>query len=107
ITGASTGIGKWFAEGFAEMGSNVVVTSENIVECKRVVETIKQSGGTAIASYLDVTKTETIHETLDKTVSEFGKVDILVNNAGLVGREKAFNIDQNFFDSMFDVNVRG
>jgi NAD(P)-dependent dehydrogenase (short-subunit alcohol dehydrogenase family) len=43
-----------------------------------------------------------------KAETEFGKVDVLVNNAGITGMMKPIEeIDEAFFDSLFDTHVKG
>lgn len=107
ITGAGRGLGEWMSNGFAEAGSHVVVTSENMAECQAVAKKIQDNNGSAIAHRMDVTHLENISETLTRVLDKYGKVDILINNAGYVGKRKTLEVDEPFFDNMNDVNVKG
>lgn len=80
VTGASRGIGRAIAEGFAAQGATVVGTATS------------EKGATAISEYLagkgkgmvlDVSKQESIDAVLEAIKNEFGDVAILVNNAGI------------------------
>ena len=50
ITGASRGLGKAMAEGFAEEGAKIIVSSRKLDACEAVAGSIKARGGDAIAS---------------------------------------------------------
>ena len=82
ITGASSGLGRQMAEGFARQGANLVLLArrvEKLEEAKRELETF---GVRVLAIKCDVTKTEDIDNAALITENLFGKVDILINNAG-------------------------
>ena len=82
ITGASSGLGKQMAKGFAEAGANLVLLArreERLITLKEELETL---GIKALAIKCDVTSTDNINEAASKAKAEFGKVDILVNCAG-------------------------
>ena len=84
ITGASSGLGKQMARGFAEQGADLVILArrlERLEELKAELE--KEYEGIKILPVkCDVTSTEDIDAAAAKAKEEFGKVDILVNCAG-------------------------
>jgi NAD(P)-dependent dehydrogenase (short-subunit alcohol dehydrogenase family) len=82
ITGASKGIGRAIAVGFAQAGAKVVVASRTEVDIENTASIIQKTGGKALAVPADVTNTGQIENLLSKTLESFKKVDILVNNAG-------------------------
>lgn len=81
VTGASRGIGRSIAEWYAEAGAKVVLASRKQDALDEVAAAINQNGGEAMGIAAHTGKKETLHELVEKTVSEYGKVDILVNNA--------------------------
>ena len=86
VTGASYGIGYAIAELYVQEGANVVMTARGQDSLDKAVEKIRekaQHGNRVIGIAGDVASTEVAKMTIEKTVSEFGKVDILVNNAGV------------------------
>jgi NAD(P)-dependent dehydrogenase (short-subunit alcohol dehydrogenase family) len=90
VTGASRGIGKAIAIGFAKEGADVVVAARTELENEKfpgtiykTVEEIKVFGRRGLPIKCDVTDESSINEMLKKTIAEFGRIDILVNNAGV------------------------
>lgn len=82
VTGASRGIGRAIATGFAESGADVAVAARNEDDLEILVKEINGLGRKAIAVPTDVTDRAAIQNLVDRTVEEFGQLDILVNNAG-------------------------
>ena len=90
VTGASRGIGKAIAIGFAKEGADVVVAARTELENEKLsgtihktVEEIKVFGRRALPIRCDVTDENSVNEMVKKTIAEFGRIDILVNNAGV------------------------
>lgn len=90
VTGASRGIGKAIAIGFAQEGADVVVAARTELENEKLpgtihktVEEIKVFGRRALPIRCDVTDENSVNEMVKKTIAEFGRIDILVNNAGV------------------------
>ncbi len=82
ITGASSGLGKQMAKGFANAGANLVILArrfDRLQELKRELEPI---GVRVLPIMCDVTSTDDINNAAAIAEEVFGKVDILVNCAG-------------------------
>jgi 3-oxoacyl-[acyl-carrier protein] reductase len=110
ITGAGQGIGRIYAERFAEEGAAVVVADLNGTKAKDVAEGITSAGGRAMASTTDVSDSESVKSLVDTTVEEFGQIDILVNNAAIFStlKMKPFEeISGDEWDTLFAVNAKG
>ena len=108
ITGAGRGIGAAMAERMAQEGANVVVT--DVLDTKRTVEAITESGGSAIGISVDVTSDDNLAAMVEATEKAFGSLDILVNNASIFAalQPKPFmQIDNDEFDKVMTVNARG
>lgn len=92
ITGGSKGIGAATARLFAEEGSKVVVVAQDRGGIDRMVEEIKDSGGTIFGMQADVRNSEQVNGMVAQVIEEFGGVDILINNAGILS--KKYFLDQ-------------
>lgn len=82
VTGASRGIGRSIALGFAEAGADVAVAARSESDLETLVKEIDGMGRRAIAVPTDVTDRDQIQNLIDRTVAELGGLHILVNNAG-------------------------
>ncbi len=109
ITGSGGGIGKAIAKKFAEEGACVILNdmnAERLAEAKE--EFVKQFGKDVVAAdILDVTKDDTILQTLDTSSLAFGGVDIVVNNAGLSISKSIEDHQEKDWDLLYDVLVKG
>ena len=83
ITGASKGIGKGIAIRYAQEGAAVVVVSRSMDALSAIADEIRKSGGRALALPVDVRRSDSVQEVVDKAVQKYGKLDIMVNNAGV------------------------
>ena len=116
VTGAGGGLGRAHAMLLAREGASVVVndlggardgTGSSNTMAQKVVEEIRAEGGQAIANYGSVTNRDDAIAMVEDTVSAFGKIDILIANAGLL-RDKSFkNMDDEMWDVVMDVHLRG
>lgn len=82
ITGASRGIGKALATGYAEAGAAIACAARSRELLDNTAAEILRNGGDAIAIPTDVTREPEVKQMLEKTVAHFGKLDIVVLNAG-------------------------
>lgn len=108
ITGASQGIGRAYAEGFAAAGAAVVAM--DLASCDETVASIRARGGDAVAIGGDVTNAADAQAAVALAVERLGRLDILLNNAAFYGgiRLAAFDdIDESLFDKALAVNVKG
>ena len=115
VTGASRGIGKALAVGFAREGAKVVACARTVQpgsgtaagSLEETVSQITQAGGTAVAVPCDVSQVEDVKALVDMTLTDVGPVDVLINNAGvgISGPIAKFSVQD--FDTVMAVNVRG
>lgn len=82
VTGASRGIGKAIAIGYAASGASVCCVARTKSDLARTVDDIRRNGGNATAVRADVTDYESVVRAFDAAASQFGGVDIVVVNAG-------------------------
>ena len=82
VTGASRGIGRAIALGFARAGADVAVAARNEADLQELAAEIGSLGRRAVAVPTDVTDRGQIQTLIDRTSQELGGLDVLVNNAG-------------------------
>ena len=83
VTGASQGIGREIALTFAEENANVALAarSDGIYETAEMIGEDTQT----LAIKTDVTDEDSVADSIQATVDEFGGLDCVVNNAGISG----------------------
>ena len=107
VTGGGDGIGKACSELLAAAGASVVVSDLNVAKAQAVADGIARNGGSATGVGCNVADPEDLQKLVDAAVDKFGTVNILVNNAGIGGggRENPFNIDENYIERVYRINV--
>ena len=105
VTGASSGIGKATALGFAREGARVALLARREEVLKELVSAIEAEGGEAVAVAGDVTRADDRVRAINDTVSAFGGLDVLVNAAGIIGFGTIENTTLDAWQDMFDINV--
>lgn len=106
ITGSASGMGRAEALRYAEEGAKVVVADMNIEGAQEVVQEIIENGYQALAIKADITKTEDIHNMVDKTKEVFGSIDILVNNAGIFDKyQTSLDTDLDKWNFLLNINL--
>jgi NAD(P)-dependent dehydrogenase (short-subunit alcohol dehydrogenase family) len=82
VTGASRGIGKAIALGFAEAGADVALAARDVAALEQVRAEIEALGRKAVVIPTDVMDPDSIAAMVATTIEQLGAVDVLVNNAG-------------------------
>lgn len=107
ITGGTSGIGQATALLFAKEGAKVVITGRSAERGAATVEKIRQDFGRALFFQADVRYADQCRATVERTVSEFGRLDILFNNAGLFYAHDVLECSEQEWDLQMDVNLKG
>ncbi len=82
VTGASSGLGRQMAIGFAKQGADLAILARRVQKLEQVAEEIRAFGVKCLPIQCDVTVTDAVNSAAEKVIEFYGKVDILVNNAG-------------------------
>lgn len=109
LTGASKGMGKAMAEGLAEHGAKVVISSRKQDQCDAVAAQINETygAGTATAIACNIGYKEQLQALVDATHAQVGKIDILVGNAGVNPFYGPMSeIPDSAFDKIMSSNVK-
>ncbi|MBI1735345.1 MAG: SDR family oxidoreductase [Candidatus Rokubacteria bacterium] len=116
VTGAGRGIGRGIAIAFARAGAKVVVndlgTSIDGVgaasgPADQVVAEIRQAGGEALANYGSVADYAQGAAMVEQAVTAWGRIDILVNVAGNLRDRMLFNMNEDDWDAVIGVHLKG
>jgi NAD(P)-dependent dehydrogenase (short-subunit alcohol dehydrogenase family) len=106
VTGASSGLGKRFAQVLARQGASVALTGRRLERLKTLAEEIIAEGGKAAPLVLDVTDADQLLAVVGKAEDALGPVDILVNNAGIPDAQRATKMEVALIDQVLDTNLR-
>ncbi len=107
VTGAGRNLGKSIALSLAEAGADVAVTSRTLSEIQITEQEIRKKGRKALAIPMDVTELNQVERTIQKIVSDFGRIDILVNNAATRSFKSILEISEGEWRGVIDTNLTG
>ena len=108
ITGAGRGIGRDIALGFGADGANVCVNfAHSAAGAEQTVKEIEACGGKAISCKADISDSSAVNEMVSAVIDAFGSIDILVNNAGLSIDGAFLEMQEQDWDRVFEVNLKG
>src|SRR6476469_8503936 len=104
ITGGNSGIGLATAKQFVNEGAYVFITGRREAE---LAAAKKQIGKNATAIQGDVSNLADLDRLFAQIKKEKGKIDIVFANAGIARYAPLRAITEDFFDSIFNINVKG
>jgi 3-oxoacyl-[acyl-carrier protein] reductase len=108
VTGGSIGIGTSIALAVAKAGANVALNyRKHADEANAVVAEIEKMGRKGLAIQADVSSFDAAREMVKKVVEEFGSIDILVCNAGINRDATVWNMTEEQWDQVLDINLKG
>ncbi len=107
VTGGAHGIGAGIVAVLAREGARVAVTDIDEAGAQASAERVAANGGEAIGLRHDVTSADSCADIVARTREAFGRVDALVNNAGISQRIAFIELDEQAWDRMIDVNLKG
>jgi glucose 1-dehydrogenase len=108
VTGSSSGIGQAIAIRLASEGASVVVNYRGHPEGANETKTkAEAAGGKAIIVQGDVSKLSDTQNLIDQAWKQFGRCDILVNNAGIEKRADFWDVTEQDYDTVLNVNLKG
>lgn len=107
VTGGCRGIGRAIAERLATEGARVVILDIESVAGQAASEALQAKGHDVSFATVDITRTEQVEATVGDTVDRHGPIHVLVNNAALVRSTTIESSDDEAFEAIFSVNVRG
>ncbi|RCH69662.1 SDR family NAD(P)-dependent oxidoreductase [Streptomyces sp. SDr-06] len=116
VTGAGRGLGRAHALAFAEQGARVVVNDLGVGldgaggsggPAQAVVDEIRAAGGEAVAHDGDIATTRGAASLVTTALESFGALHTLVNNAGFLRDRMLVNLDEDDWDAVMRVHLKG
>ncbi|MGI5152624.1 SDR family NAD(P)-dependent oxidoreductase [Plantactinospora sp. CA-294935] len=116
VTGAGSGMGRAFAQRFAEEGMRVVAADVQADALDRAVAELTADGHQVIGVRTDVSDPAAVRDLAARAVDAFGKVHVICNNAGVEGyldgaiweatdRDWAWTVGVNFWSVVHGVRT--
>ncbi|WP_086724750.1 SDR family oxidoreductase [Streptomyces sp. NRRL B-24085] len=116
VTGAGRGLGRAHALAFAAEGARVVVndlgvgldgTPDPDSPAFLVAEEIRAAGGEAVAHGGDIATSDGAASLVRAALEAYGRLDTLVNNAGFLRDRMLVNLDEDDWDAVLRVHLKG
>lgn len=107
VSGGSRGIGKALAKGFAERGAKVVISSRDKDTLEKTAAEISTATNKVVPLVCDVADPKAIQPLVSRVIGEFGRIDTLLNVAGVNRRIPAEKIEEDDFDFIMNINLKG
>ena len=107
ITGAGSGLGYEIAFAMAKLGAKTVLVDVDEEKLGEKAGIIQKEGCVAVGMKVDVAKKDQVQDMAKRVFSEYGKIDILVNSAGIVHLQDAVDFEEEIWDKVMAVNIKG
>ncbi|WP_411150318.1 SDR family oxidoreductase [Streptomyces sp. A30] len=116
VTGAGRGLGRAHALAFAAEGARLVVNDLGVgldgtpgadSPARRVADEIRAAGGEAVPHGGDIATTEGAASLVHTALETYGRLDTLVNNAGFLRDRMLVNLDEDDWDAVVRVHLKG
>ncbi|GAB1868857.1 Estradiol 17-beta-dehydrogenase 8 [Camponotus japonicus] len=108
VTGAGSGIGREVCRVLARDGAIVVATGRNIKTVQETVATLEDLCAEHIALNMNVSDRNSVETAFKDVVKQFSKPPtIIVNSAGIARQMFLIKLDDNTFDEVININLKG
>lgn len=109
ITGASQGLGAYYAEVLAKNGATVIVSGRASSEkrLEEVAQKIVSDGHKAMPFILEMTDFASFDQKVELLIKQLGHIDILINNAAVSVDKNMFDISPSDWDLHMNTNLKG
>jgi glucose 1-dehydrogenase len=108
VTGSSQGLGQSIAERLAKDGASVVIDYHSHAEgAQRTRELVEAAGSKGCVVKADLSSVSGVELLVSEALKVFGKIDILVNNAGIEKRKDFWEVTEQDYDAVMNLNLKG
>jgi NAD(P)-dependent dehydrogenase (short-subunit alcohol dehydrogenase family) len=107
VTGASSGLGRFFARALARAGASVALAARRRESLEQARDEIRAAGAKAVAVAMDVTDPASVRSGFSELSAQLGKLDILVNNAGISVAKPFLELTETEWDRVVGTDLDG
>ena len=108
ITGGTRGLGRAMAQGFAEAGAQIIVSSRKAEACEATAAELRQLGVRAEGIACHVGEWDQVDALAEQAWAAFDGIDVLINNAGMSPlAPSSVETSEALFDKIVGVNFKG
>jgi len=107
VSGGARGIGEAIARVLARAGASVMIGDVLVDKGQETAKAITVSGGKTSFLKLDVRNEDEWQAAIKATVDQYGGLDILINDAAIDTEARIENVDLEFINRAFSINVNG
>ena len=108
VTGSGQGIGQAIAVRLGAEGAAVVINYRSSeAEAKETLQQVEAAGGRGLIVKADVSDVADIRRLIEESARHFGPLDILVNNAGVEKNAPFWEVSEEDYDKVIDINLKG
>lgn len=107
VTGASRGLGRFFAELLAREGARVALLARSTTMLEETAAAIGAAGGTALPVSMDVRQADLVTQAFAAVITRFGVPTVIINNAGVTDTVETLRQSPEAFSDIVAVNLRG
>ena len=105
--GGNSVLGASIAKGMSAQGAKIAIVGRNLEKANTVVKEIEELGGTAKAFQADVVSREALEQAASDIEQWSGGVDVLLNAPGKNSSTPFFDLKDEEWDDIMDVNLKG
>ena len=108
VTGSSQGIGRTIAVRFAQEGADVVINYNRTPGgAQEALAEVEAAGRRGLVVQADLAKTADVKRLVATAIEHFGRLDVLVNNAGIETHAPFWEVTEEDYDRVLNVNLKG
>ena len=107
LCGASRGIGKALATGFAARGAQVIISGRDPVSLQQAAQDVAQGDKPVDDIACDVAVEADVNRLIEEVIRRHGRIDTLVNVAGMNQRKRIEQYSATEYDQILGTNLRG
>ena len=107
VTGAGGGMGQAIARRLASGGAGILANDLSLEAAERTVADLAKAGHEAVAVAGDVSASGDVARMVERALERFGAIHVLVNNAGVLRPTRVIDIQEEEWDLIIRVNLKG
>lgn len=107
VTGASSGLGRHFAQTLARAGARMVLAARRVDRLEVLAGELRAQGAQAMVVELDVRDPASVEAAVGAVMRETGGIDILVNNSGVALTKPLLDLTEEDWQNVIDTNLSG